>query len=55
MAKLVDSQKPFKFIINTLIMQRKGANVMVVHHNHHDTDFDSNMVVIWPKEKVGKP
>lgn len=54
MAKLVDAQRPFKFLINTLIMQRKGANVVVVHNNFYDSVFDQYAIVTWPKEKAGK-
>lgn len=54
MAKLVDMQRPFKFLVNTMIMQRKGANVSIVHNNYWDGTFDQNVVVIWPKEKPGK-
>jgi hypothetical protein len=37
MAKLLDSQKPYKFLINTLIIQRKGANTLVTHNNFYDS------------------
>jgi hypothetical protein len=33
MEKLVVHQKPFKYLLNTLIMQRKGANVVVSQSN----------------------
>lgn len=51
MAKLVDTQKPFKYMINTLIMQRKGANTVILHCTYNDTGFDQSCVVSWPKEK----
>lgn len=54
MAKLVDMQRPFKFLVNTMIMQRKGASVSIVHNNYWDGTFDQNVVVVWPKEKPGK-
>jgi hypothetical protein len=54
MGKLIDSQKPVKFLINTLIMQRKGANVVMVHNNFYDSVFDQYAIVTWPKEKAGK-
>jgi hypothetical protein len=37
MAKLFEVQKPFKFLINTMIMQRKGANVAISQSNYHDS------------------
>jgi hypothetical protein len=49
MAKLLDSQKPYKFLINTLIIQRKGANTLVTHNNFYDSEFDHSVVVSWPK------
>lgn len=49
MAKLVDTQKPFKFLVNTMIMQRKGANVVIVHSSYLDTTFDQYYVVGWPR------
>lgn len=54
MAKLVEMQRPFKFLVNTLVMQRKGANVVTTHNNYWDSTFDEGLVVIWPKEKIGK-
>ena len=54
MTKLIDSQKPFKFLINTMIMQRKGANVITVHNNYSDSVFDLYTIISWPKEKAGK-
>lgn len=53
-AKLVDQQRPFKFLVNTLIMQRKGANVIITHNNYWDSTFDYGLVVVWPKEKTAK-
>ena len=49
MAKLVEMQRPFKFLINTMVMQRKGANVVATHNNYWDSTFDESVVVIWPK------
>ena len=54
MEKLVSAQKPFKFLINSLIMQRKGANVVVSNSNFWDTGLDSSFTVIWPREKPNK-
>lgn len=49
MAKLVEMQRPFKFLVNTMVMQRKGANVVTTHNNYWDSTFDESVVVIWPK------
>lgn len=49
MEKLVMAQKPFKFLVNCLIMQRKGANVVVSNSNYWDTGLDSSFTVIWPR------
>lgn len=49
MSKLIDYQRPFKFFINTMIMQRKGAHVAIAHNNYWDSSFDQNVMVVWPK------
>jgi hypothetical protein len=49
MAKLVDMQRPFKFLLNTVIMQRKGANVALTHNNFWDSAFDQAFVILYPK------
>ncbi len=49
MQKLVECQKPFKYLINTMIMQRKGAHVVISQSNYWDTGLDSYFTVIWPK------
>lgn len=54
MEKLVVHQKPFKYLLNTLIMQRKGANVVVSQSNIWDTGLDSCFTAIWPKETPNK-
>ena len=35
-------------------MQRKGAHVSTTHNNYHDSEFDQNAVVVWPKQKSSK-
>lgn len=52
--KLVSTQKPFKYLVNCLIMQRKGANVVVSQSNSWDTGLDSCFTLIWPKETPNK-
>ena len=37
-----------------MIMQRKGANVIVTNSNYWDTGLDQSLVILWPKEKAGK-
>ena len=41
MEKLVSTQKPFKYLVNCMIMQRKGASVVVSQSNSWDTGLDS--------------
>jgi hypothetical protein len=36
MSRYMDIQKPYKYLINTIIMQRKGANAALVHNNYYD-------------------
>ena len=49
MEKLVEHPRPFKFLLNTLIMQRKGASVIISNSNFWDTGLDQSMVITWPK------
>jgi hypothetical protein len=49
MYKLVEMQRPFKYLLNTMIMQRKGDNVVIEHNNYWDSAFDQNIMIIWPK------
>lgn len=52
--KLVQQQKPYKYLVNTMIMQRKGANVVVSQSNIWDTGLDSHFTMAWPKETANK-
>lgn len=54
MEKLVSHQKPFKYLVNCLIMQRKGVSVVVSQSNIWDTSLDSCFTVMWPKETPNK-
>ena len=54
MEKLVTAQKPFKYLINCMIMQRKGANVVTANSMFWDTGVDSTFTIVWPREKAGK-
>jgi hypothetical protein len=49
MEKLVSTQKPFKYLINSMIMQRKGASVVIAQSNYWDTGLDSAFTALWPK------
>jgi len=42
-------QKPFKYLLNCMIMQRKGASVVISQSNIWDTGLDSCFTVAWPK------
>ena len=52
--KLITAQKPFKYLVNCMIMQRKGANVVASNSMYWDTGLDSASTVIWPREKANK-
>jgi len=54
MEKLVSHQKPFKYLLNCLIMQRKGTSVVISQSNIWDTGLDSCFTVAWPKETPNK-
>lgn len=50
MSKLVETQKPYKYLINTLITQRKGANLSVATSSLYDSVSDQSMYVyMYPK------
>ena len=51
---MVQQQKPYKYLVNTMIMQRKGANVVVSQSNIWDTGLDSHFTIAWPKETANK-
>jgi hypothetical protein len=52
--KLAQQQKPYKYLVNTMVMQRKGANVVVAQSNIWDTGLDSHFTLAWPKETANK-
>ena len=54
MSKLIEVPRPFKYFVNCMNMQRKGANTVIVNSNYWDTGFDRSFVVMWPKEKPNK-
>ena len=54
MEKLVSTQKPFKYLVNCMVMQRRGTSVVISHSNTWDTGLDSWFTVVWPKETPNK-
>jgi hypothetical protein len=52
--KLTETQKPYKYIVNCLIMQRNGAGCVVSHTTYWDSGNDVIASVGWPKDKPTK-
>lgn len=53
--KLTDLQKPFKYAVNCVIMQRNGAGCVASHSCYWDASgADHIETYSWPKEKTSK-
>lgn len=53
--QLVETNKPFKYIVTACIMQKNGAGLHLCHAAHWDASFDNAVVVRWPTEKKKDP
>jgi len=51
MKYLVDTGKPFKYMVTCTIMQRNGAGLISANSCFWDTVADGSVTVQWPKEK----
>lgn len=49
--KLTEAQKPYKYMVNCLIMQRNGAQCVFAHSSYWDTGADLSACLVWPKDK----
>jgi len=47
--ELMGLQKPFKYAVNAVIMQRNGAGMTSASSTYWDTDTDGSMTVYWDK------
>ena len=47
--ELMGLQKPFKYAVNAVIMQRNGAGMTSASATYWDTDTDGSMTVYWDK------
>eukprot|EP01031_Cornospumella_fuschlensis_P032792 gene32792-39646_t len=52
---LVDMNKPFKYIVSCLIMQKNGAGVHLTHSCFWDRTNDNTVVARWPSERRKDP
>jgi dynein light chain Tctex-type 1 len=53
--ELHSQRKPFKYIVNTLIMQRTGAAIHTAKAGYMDTVSDAQLTVTWPKKTSKDP
>lgn len=53
--ELIESNKPFKYVISCAIMQKNGAGVHLGHSCHWDAVNDNTVVTRWPSEKKKDP
>eukprot|EP01017_Pseudomicrothorax_dubius_P044807 TRINITY_DN7625_c0_g1_i12.p1 TRINITY_DN7625_c0_g1~~TRINITY_DN7625_c0_g1_i12.p1 ORF type:complete len:119 (-),score=5.17 TRINITY_DN7625_c0_g1_i12:62-418(-) len=51
MKGLADSGKPYKYMVNCIIMQKNGAPMMTTWSCFWDTVLDGSAYYRWPKEK----
>ena len=54
MQSLLDLGKPYKYIVNVVIMQKNGAGAFITTSNFWDTVADGCVIINWPKEKQAK-
>mmetsp|Transcript_35772 Transcript_35772/g.36480 ORF Transcript_35772/g.36480 Transcript_35772/m.36480 type:complete len:121 (+) Transcript_35772:240-602(+) len=52
---LIDTNKPFKYIVSCAIMQKNGAGLHVGHSAHWDAGNDNCLVTRWPNDKRKDP
>ena len=50
-ARLAEFKKPYKYVVNTVIMQRNGAGLHAFNTAYWDPTVDGTCVVPWPREK----
>lgn len=55
MSALIGMNKPFKYIVNCVIMQKNGAGLNSSHSCYWDRTNDNCIVVKWPSEKRKDP
>ena len=48
---LIDMNKPFKYIVSCIIMQKNGAGLHAVNSCFWDSSNDNSMTLKWPGEK----
>ena len=49
--ELVSANRPFKYFVSAVIMQKNGAGFHVAHSCHWDAANDNVLVARWPNEK----
>jgi dynein light chain Tctex-type 1 len=50
--ELMQLQKPFKYAVNAVIMQRNGAGMLSASSTYWDTDTDGSITVYWCGEHM---
>lgn len=52
---LIDMNKPFKYLVSCMIMQKNGAGVHMGHSCYWDRNMDNVVVARWPSERRKDP
>mmetsp|Transcript_10802 Transcript_10802/g.11224 ORF Transcript_10802/g.11224 Transcript_10802/m.11224 type:complete len:121 (+) Transcript_10802:75-437(+) len=55
MKDLVETNKPFKYVVSCTVMQKNGAGLHGSHACHWDISNDNTVMVKWPTEKRKDP
>lgn len=53
--ELIDTNKPFKYLVSCTIMQKNGAGLHLGHSCFWDVSNDNSVIARWPNEKRKDP
>lgn len=53
--ELIETNKPFKYIVNCTVMQKNGVGVHLGHSCYWDAANDNTVITRWPNEKRKDP
>jgi len=53
--ELINTKKPFKYLVSCTIMQKNGAGLHSSHSCYWDAAMDNTVVARWPSEKKKDP
>jgi dynein light chain Tctex-type 1 len=53
--ELVEMNKPFKYLVSAVVMQKNGAGLHQAYSCYWDNAIDNTIVAKWPSEKKKDP